>query len=150
MQRLTVGQLRQELLGVLTQACPAISGDSWSPLTRTVLNWLRRRGRELGFVAWDSKGEGGYLWDVGWGSQPDARRYRLELVAEVELTDQNFDEICNDFYKVLDAKSRLKLFVCAPPSRAMVNRLREEIDLGRDAPGVSARDRAAGRGLTRI
>lgn len=51
-------------------------------------------------------------------------------MGEIEVSDPDLDEIRNDFYKVLDAKARLKVFVCAPPSRRMVERLRQEIDRG--------------------
>jgi hypothetical protein len=128
MRRVEASRLRDELLELFGCACPAIQTDSWSPLTRTTLGWLRKRGADLGFRVWDSKGDGGYLWDMAWVSPDTSRRYWLELVAEVELTDPHFDEICSDFYKVLDAKSRLKLFICAPPARTMITRLRDEID----------------------
>lgn len=121
-------RILQELLCVLEASCPRIRVDSWSPLARPLFRHLRKLGREYGYDVWDSSGKGGYLWDIVWESPPKAQRHWLELVGEIELSDSGWREILDDFYKVLDAKARLKVFVSAPPSRKLAKTLRKAID----------------------
>ena len=57
-----------------------------------------------------------------------ATEYWLELIGEIELTDPDRVSLLDDFYKVLDGKARLKVFICAPPSRATVDWICEQIE----------------------
>ncbi len=63
-----------------------------------------------------------------WESPRKSRWRWLELVGEIELSDPGLREILDDFYKVLDAKARLKVFVAAPASRKQAETLRNAID----------------------
>lgn len=116
------------MLDVLRGVCPRLPENSWAPLKQPLFQKLRTLGREAGFKVWDGATTGEYLWDVAWTYEPDdPDRYWLELAAEIELSDMSFESTRDDFYKVLDAKARLKLFVCCM-SQKMAKDLCDEID----------------------
>lgn len=135
MRELQADDLLHELLVVLREQCPRLHVDSsWSPLKDHLVAGMKRLVPTKGFKVWESKkkgerkrGDGAYVWDISWTHEPDPP-YWVELAGEIELTDQNREEILHDFYKVLDAKARLKVFVAAPPSRIKVQKLKDDID----------------------
>ena len=129
MKALRPQYIANELLGVLRKHCPELDGDYWSPLRDPLFDCLYILGESSGFKPLQSEKGGSYIWDLSW-TTPDSeqRRYWVELAAEIELSDQRFDDIVHDFYKILDAKARLKVFVGASPSTIKVADLRDEID----------------------
>lgn len=130
MRHLRAEDVLKELVRVLKTSRSRLRGNSWKPLTSPLRSCLRRLGRNAGYTVWDRKHGGEYLYDIVWsyGEPESARRYWLELTGEIELTDPDFQSQVTDFYKVLDAKARLKLFVCAPPARKRVRPMCDEID----------------------
>lgn len=63
----------------------------------------------------DGRGQGEYLVDVCWWTEREGR-YRLELAVESEWNPHK-SEIEQDFYKLIDVKSRLKVWVCSYESQ---------------------------------
>jgi hypothetical protein len=124
----------EELYGAvvktLEMSAPLTSGESWTPLRDPLFECLRRLGTTSGFSVWDYR-VGGYLYDIAWTYEPsDASEYWLELAGEIELSDPSLPATWDDFYKVLDAKARLKVFVAGLQVRLDVERLCGEIDWG--------------------
>ena len=122
-------QILDKLIQVIKTNRGIFCEDSWQPLRDPLFNCLRSLGKDAEYTVWDSEVGGEYLWDIVWSyERPGATEYWLELIGEIELTDPDRVSLLDDFYKVLDGKARLKIFVCAPPSRATVDWICEEID----------------------
>ncbi len=83
-------------------------------------------GKRAGYSVYDSSTTGEFLWDMIWEKFSE-RSYWLELAAELELTANTDEDLLEDFYKVLNAMSRLKVFVGTCPTRASAGTVREEI-----------------------
>ncbi len=83
-------------------------------------------GTAHGYKVYDSATTGEFLWDLTWEDWED-RSYRLDLAAEIELSPYNYEDLLDDFYKVLNALARLKVFIGVLPSRNVERRIREEI-----------------------
>jgi hypothetical protein len=92
--------------------------------TQTLLKWFREEGKALGFQAYpdpNSDGHPEYLVDLCWSFEEEwsspARMgvayHGLILAMESEWA-QSWDEILDDFNKLLDVKAVLKVFLCAP------------------------------------
>lgn len=99
---------------------------------RTVwlLGYFFDKGKQLGCEVEtrklpDGRGEGEYLVDLCWwkGREPGSQ-YWLELALESEW-QPNHDEIDHDFYKLIDLKARLKVWVCSWGARQMQVRQQE-------------------------
>lgn len=129
MRQLQAELVLDELLRVLKTTRSHLRGPSWTPLTRHLFSCLYRLGRDAGYKVWDRKHGGEYIWDIVWSYELEpARRYWLELVGEIELADSDTNSLIDDFYKVLDAKARLKVFVGAPPTRRALKGICDAID----------------------
>ena len=129
MKHLRPEHVRKELVKILKTNLRKIHGNGWSPLNPPLFSCLRRLGRSAGYTVWARRHGGEFLWDIVWSYEPEtARRYWLELVGEIELSDQDPDSLITDFYKVLDAKARLKVFLCASPTSKGVGGICDEID----------------------
>lgn len=127
MEGLKPGHLLQELIGVLGDNCPDLSPEEpWSSLRDPLFDLLQRLGTKAGFKVWHAKTTGTYLWDIAW-THESSDRYWLELAGEIELSEMSLEGFLDDFYKVLDAKARLKVFVAAT-SLHMARDLKREID----------------------
>ncbi len=113
----------------------------WTSAVKNSLARIGKRHNYAPFLNDDRRKSGAYLWDVAWciedkvrrGAQPmgagipgltfPAKPYRrLVLSAQVEwgrpgqrprtaVYRQNLEEVFRDFYKLLDAKSQLKVMV---------------------------------------
>jgi hypothetical protein len=128
MRELQPDHVLQEVIGVLRDLCPHLEPeDSWAKLKAPVFDLLRKLGTKADFKVWHADDTGTYLWDICWTHEPHPP-YWVELVGEVELTDQYQEEILHDFYTVLDAKARLKIFMTAAPSRVKAEQLKHEIE----------------------
>ena len=90
--------------------------------TRWLLNYFYDKGTSLGCKVetqplGGNRGTGEYIFDLCWWKE-DQGQYWLELALESEwLADS--DEIDHDFYKLVDAKARLKVWVCSYGERQM-------------------------------
>jgi hypothetical protein len=125
-RRISPEQLLDHVIAILHMHCPPIAVNSWQPLGPPLFTRLRELGRTRRCKVWHSQTTGEYLWDITWTVEQDAS-YWVELAGEIELSDMIRRDVEDDFYKVLDAKAHVKLFVAAT-SRKMAQELREEID----------------------
>ena len=87
-----------------------------------MLGYFFGKGKELDFEVEtknlkDGRGESEYLVDLCWWKEQDGR-YWLELVLESEWQPSK-GEIEQDFYKLVDVKARLKVWVCCWGERQM-------------------------------
>jgi hypothetical protein len=94
----------------------------WS---KTIIGWFRDQGKALGFDVYPDRGvkwqHPEYLNDLCWCVEEDwtprtvmgAVYHGLVLVLESEW-DQSWDEILDDFDKLLDVKAPLKVLICGP------------------------------------
>lgn len=119
-------RLLNAILDVLRGACPRLTKDTWGPLGKPLKQRLRELGTEAGLCVYASDPTGEYLWDVAWTHEA-GDKYWVDLAAEIELSDMNKEWVLDDFYKVLDAKSRLKMFVTAVTQK-MAKELQTDID----------------------
>jgi hypothetical protein len=117
-------ELLDQVIAVLRVHCPPLA-DPWQPLGPPLFERLRQMGSDRQFQVWDSQTTGSYLWDMAWTAERDDA-YWLELAGEIELSDMTRQSVEDDFYKVLDAKARVKLFLAAT-SQKMAQELQEEI-----------------------
>ena len=105
--------------------------EDYGPWTEWVKSTFHNIGaRELqGCSEWgvestrlpDGRGRGEYLVDVCWWVEREGR-YRLELAVESEWNPHK-SEIEHDFYKLVDVKSRLKVWVCSYRPQLLNDRL---------------------------
>ena len=96
-----------------------VKDEDW---TRWLLGYFYDKGKSLGFSVETKppptgKGEGEYLVDLCWWKREDSQ-YWLELALESEWLAGD-DEIEHDFHKLVDSKSRLKVWVCSYGERQM-------------------------------
>jgi hypothetical protein len=118
-------ELLDQVIAVLRAHCPPIQEDSWQSLGKPLFARLREMGHERKFRVWDCQPPGSYLWDVAWTAERNDA-YWLELAGEIELSDMNKKSVADDFYKVLDAKAHVKLFLAAT-SQKMAHDLKAEV-----------------------
>lgn len=118
--------LLAQILAVLRKQCPVLPEHTWQPLGPPLKELLRRMGKKAKCRVWMAGTTGEYLWDVAWTHETNDA-YWVELAGEIELADMTQEWILDDFYKVLDAKARLKLFLTAVTQK-MARALRREID----------------------
>lgn len=92
------------------------SNDSSSAWTDWILGYFYKKGKALEFMV-ETKtlpgkfGEGQYLVDLCWWKEQN-EQYWLELILESEWQSAK-EEIEQDFYKLVDVKSRLKVWICS-------------------------------------
>ncbi len=126
-------EILRGILDVLKQNRRLAKGDAWTPLRRPLFQCLRSGGKRAGFSVWDNKtaegkqAGGEYLWDITWTHESD-RAYWMELAGEIELNANDESEVLDDFYKVLDAMARLKVFVAGLPWSRTYRGVRKEIE----------------------
>jgi hypothetical protein len=118
--------LLEQILGVLRIQCPVLPEHTWRPLGHPLKQLLRQLGEEAKYQVWMAGTTGEYLWDVAWTYETDDA-YWIELASEIELSDMTRKWVLDDFYKVLDAKARLKLFVTATTMK-MAKELQTDIE----------------------
>lgn len=118
-------EVLDQAIAVLRKHCPSLAQDSWQPLGPPLFERLRDMGRERKLRVWDSQTAGSYLWDIAWTVEREDA-YWVEFVGEIELSDMNKRSVADDFYKVLDAKARIKLFLAAT-SQKMAHDLQGEV-----------------------
>ncbi len=118
-------EVLDQVIKVLRTHCPSLAQDSWQPLGPPLFERLRDMGRERKFQVWESQTTGSYLWDIAWTAEREDA-YWVEFVGEIELSDMNKRSVADDFYKVLDAKARTKLFLAAT-SQKMAHDLQAEV-----------------------
>lgn len=118
--------LLAQILAVLRIQCPVLPEHTWQPLGPSLKELLRRLGEEAKCRVWMAETTGEYLWDVAWTHETNDA-YWVELAGEIELADMTQEGVRDDFYKVLDAKARLKVFLAAVTQK-MANALQEEIN----------------------
>lgn len=102
--------------------------ESWPAWTNWILGYFFDKGKALEFdvetKALPGKGgEGQYLVDLCWWKE-QGEQYWLELALESEWQPGK-GEIEQDFYKLVDVKSRLKVWVCSWGERQMQARQSE-------------------------
>jgi hypothetical protein len=118
-------EVLEQVTNILRKHCPSLTEDSWQPLGPPLFERLRDMGRERKFRVWESQTTGSYLWDIAWTVEREDA-YWVEFVGEIELSDMNKRSVADDFYKVLDAKARIKLFMAAT-SQKMAHDLQIEV-----------------------
>lgn len=124
--RLDPKDLLEQILAVLRKQCPVLPEDGWQPLGPPLKRLLHRLGKKAKCRVWMEETTGEYLWDVAWTHETNGA-YWVELAAEIELSDMILEWVLDDFYKVLDAKARLKVFLAAGTQR-MAKAIQGEID----------------------
>lgn len=100
----------------------------WRDWTVWILGYFHDKGKELQFTPEtkplpDGRGNGEYLVDLCWWKEQGGQ-YWLELILESEWQPGK-SEIDQDFYKLIDVKSRLKVWVCSWGEKQMQTRQSE-------------------------
>lgn len=100
--------------------------------TQWIKDYFYEKGKKLGYEAEKTKsnnqGEGEYLVDLCWWKEKEkTSTYWLELILESEWNSSK-DEILQDFYKLIDIKAALKVWVCSWGEKQMKERLSQTCD----------------------
>jgi len=94
-----------------------IPWDAKNPVwTKWIKDYFTKLGKDRGFKVESSRlpsgnGEGEYLVDACWWKK-QTNQYWLELIVESEW-DSSSGEIEQDFYKLIDIKAYLKVWICS-------------------------------------
>jgi hypothetical protein len=122
---ITPQRVLNDILEVLRARCPRLTKDTWQPLGTPLKRCLQDLGTEAGLRVYAAHPTGEYVWDVAWVHEAKDE-YWVDMAAEIELSDMTRASVLDDFYKVLDAKARLKVFITAVTQK-MAKDLRTDV-----------------------
>lgn len=97
---------------ILTSYLEIISNNA---STKQVLNFFRKMGEKRGRFVYPSSRVGEWVYDLCWSIEEEdwafEKEHFVELVLESEW-GKNWEDIAEDFYKLLDSKAPIKVGIC--------------------------------------